>query len=118
MISKDVFFNLLYIKSKMSFLTYSQPLSKLVKQLKLRLLCNFERFLLGDVNVTLIFLKIAAPQSWHTFRGCRLYLLQTNPDSNVTQFDHKCYVTVGYLVCDRLILTNRPFTIKLFLKYY
>ena len=39
MICKDDFFNLLYAKSKMTFKTYSWPLSKLVVQLKTHLLC-------------------------------------------------------------------------------
>ena len=75
MISKDDFFILLYIKSKTAFKPYSKPLSKLVEQLKLRLQCNFERLLLEHKNVTLIFLKIAAPQIWHTFRGCDLHVI-------------------------------------------
>ena len=47
----------LYVKSKMAFKTYYKSLSKLVERLKLRLRCNFERFLLGHENVTLIFFE-------------------------------------------------------------
>ena len=48
MICKDDFFNLLYAKSKMTFKTYSWPLSKLVVQLKTHLPCIFKRPLLEN----------------------------------------------------------------------
>src|SRR6202021_339541 len=70
MIGKVDFFNLLYIKSKTAFKTSFQPLSKLVEQLKIRLRQKFEMFLLINKIVIIIFLKFAAPQTWHTFKGC------------------------------------------------
>src|ERR1043165_949689 len=47
MISKDDFFNLLYAKSKMTFKTYSWPLSKLVVQLKTHLPRIFKKAFTG-----------------------------------------------------------------------
>ena len=46
MIGKDDFFNLLYVKSKLAFKTYSKSLGKLEELLKIRLWYNFKRFYL------------------------------------------------------------------------
>ena len=48
MIGKDDFLNSLYVKSKMTFKTTFRSLSKLAEQTKIRLLYDFERFLLGN----------------------------------------------------------------------
>jgi len=54
MIGKDAKFDYLYVKLKPAFKTSSQLLNKLVENMKIRLGCNFEGFMLeGRVAIVL-----------------------------------------------------------------
>src|ERR1044071_6186498 len=69
------FFSFLYIKSKLAFVTFLHPLSKLAEQLKTRILCDFKRPIYYKINFILQFfeklLRHTCGLTWHTFRTCQ-----------------------------------------------
>src|SRR6266542_2441160 len=65
MISKEAKFDYLYVKLKLTLKTSSQLLSKLVENVKIRLSCNFEGFMLERRVAIVLFENCCATNLAH-----------------------------------------------------